>query len=72
MTKENFVSTQKLEKEIINRKTSCDGKKINWLKIKEIKILKEKLYGIFIKTNYKDSDAYKEINIKNALMHYGV
>ncbi|CAG9765894.1 unnamed protein product [Ceutorhynchus assimilis] len=64
MEKKNFVSTKMLEKEIINRKKSCVEEKINWLKIKEIKILKESPYSIFIKTNYEDSDDYKEINIK--------
>lgn len=63
MKKEAFVSTLKLEKEICNRKKSLEEEKINWLKIKEIKILKEKPYSIFIKTTYEDTD-YKEIDIK--------
>ena len=31
MKKEDFVSTKKLEKEIVNRKKTCSGKAINWL-----------------------------------------
>ncbi|CAH1110662.1 unnamed protein product [Psylliodes chrysocephalus] len=65
MKKAVFVSTLKLEKEICNRKKSRQEKKINWLKIKEIKILKEKPYSIFNKNTYEDTDTdYKEIDIK--------
>ncbi|CAH1967216.1 unnamed protein product [Acanthoscelides obtectus] len=49
--KKDFVSTKKLEKVITNRKKSCEEEKINWLKIKEIKVLKEKPFSIFIKTH---------------------
>ncbi|CAH1969590.1 unnamed protein product [Acanthoscelides obtectus] len=37
---------------------------INWLKIKEIKVLKEKPFSIFIKTTHDATDNYKEIDIK--------
>nr|CAH7725061.1 unnamed protein product [Callosobruchus chinensis] len=64
MRKEDFVSTKQLEKEITNRKKSYDEVKINWLKIREFQILKEKPYSIFIKTTHENTDDYKEINIK--------
>lgn len=63
MTKNDFQSTEKLEKEIVNRKKTCDNEKINWLKMKEIKLLKEKKYSIFIKTDYNGNNDYKEIII---------
>ena len=63
MKKEDFVSTKKLEKEIVNRKKTCSGEAINWLHIREIKLIKEERFSIFIKTVHKN-DEYKEINIK--------
>nr|CAI5857831.1 unnamed protein product [Callosobruchus analis] len=45
-------------------KKGYDEEKINWLTIREIQILKEKPYSIFIKTTHEDTDDYKEINIK--------
>ncbi|CAH2003941.1 unnamed protein product [Acanthoscelides obtectus] len=60
--KKDFVSTKKLDKEITNRKKSCEEEKISWLKIKEIKLLKEKPF--FIKTTHDATDNYKEIDIK--------
>ena len=50
MKKEDFVSTKKLEKEIVNRKKTCSGEAINWLHIREIKLIKEERFSIFIKT----------------------
>lgn len=64
MVKDDFVSTKKLEKAIVNRKKTCEAEKINWLHIKEIKILKEKKNSIFIRAGYNDESEYKEINIK--------
>ena len=39
MKKEDFISTKKLEKEIVNRKKTCSGKAINWLHIRVMNII---------------------------------
>ena len=61
--KKDFVSTKKLEKEIVNRKKTCSGEPINWLHIREIKLIKVEHFSIFIKTVY-NNDEHKEINFK--------
>lgn len=63
MEKEDFISTRKIEKEITNRKKSVLENKINWLRMKQIKIVKDKPYSIFIKSDY-EGNTYEEINIK--------
>ena len=63
MKKEDFVSTKKLENEIVNRKKTCSGEAINWLHIREIKLIKEESLSIFIKTVH-NTDEHKEIKIK--------
>ena len=63
MKKEDFVSTIKLQKEIVNRKKICSGEAINWLHIREIKLIKEGRFSIFIKTVH-NNDEYKAIKIK--------
>ncbi|CAH2005914.1 unnamed protein product [Acanthoscelides obtectus] len=55
---------EKLEKEITNRKKRCEEDKFSWLKIKEIKLLNEKPFSIFIETTHDATDNYKEIDIK--------
>ncbi|KAF2889432.1 hypothetical protein ILUMI_16741, partial [Ignelater luminosus] len=64
MEKENFVSTSSIEKDITNRKKTTNDSKVNWLTIKELKVIKDKPYSIFYKTTYNDTQSYQEINIK--------
>lgn len=64
MVKQDFVGTSLIERQITNRKKDNNSDKINWLHIKEIKIIKEKPYSIFIKNSHNSDETYKEINIK--------
>ena len=48
MKKEDFFSTKKLE-EIVSRKKNCSGEAINWLHIREIKLIKEERFSILNK-----------------------
>ncbi|XP_068084004.1 uncharacterized protein [Anabrus simplex] len=59
MKSEDFKSTDLLEKQIVNRKTNNLREKINWLKVKEIELHKDKPFSIFFKQEYK-----VEINIQ--------
>ena len=63
MTKEMFESTGNLEKGIINRKSDTMGEKISWLHIREIKLIKNKPFSIFIRTSF-DGNAVSEVNIE--------
>lgn len=62
MDSQNFWSTEKLEKNITNRKTTIDKNKINWLKIRKIMLKKNKLYSFFMATE-PDGD-YVEVSIE--------
>lgn len=62
MKTEDFLSTNKIKKKLVNRKVCVNKKKINWLKTKEILIEKEKPYSIFMKTT--ESVEFQELNIE--------
>lgn len=64
MKKDDFVGTSKIEKLITNRKKDVTDKKVNWLHIKEIKIIKSFPYTMFIRTTYDANEEYQEINIR--------
>lgn len=63
MTKEDFISSEVLEKNIVNRKKDTIGGKINWLNVREIKLDKNSPYSIFFKFSY-DEAVYVEVDIK--------
>lgn len=48
MSKEDFISSELLEKNIVNRKKDTIGEKINWLNVREIKMDKNHPYSIFM------------------------
>lgn len=54
MNKADFYSTEKLEKNTTNRKKFTDKTKVNWIKTKEIRIEKEKVFSIFMKPSLED------------------
>lgn len=62
MKTNDFLSTNKIEKKIVNRKICVTKNKVNWLKTKEILIEKEKPYSIFMKTT--ESEEFQELNIE--------
>lgn len=62
MNKADFYSTEKLEKNTTNRKKFTDKTKVNWIKTKEIRIEKEKVFSIFMKPSLEED--YKELTIE--------
>ncbi|CAG9819851.1 unnamed protein product [Phaedon cochleariae] len=62
MESENFFSTAAIEKAIVNRKVDTENIKVNWLKIREIEVLKKKPFSIFMRTDFET--AAQEINIE--------
>lgn len=61
MTKTDFLSTTKLEKKIINRKKFTDSSKVSWLHTKEIKLDKDKMFSIFMRSTLEDD--FNELKI---------
>lgn len=66
MLAEELFSTLEIEQKITNRKVNTNKEKVNWLKIRTIKICKAEPFTIFYKTNFRD-DEYTEINIKKRI-----
>lgn len=61
MTKTDFLSTTKLEKKIINSKKFTDSSKVSWLHTKEIKLDKDKMFSIFMRSTLEDD--FNELKI---------
>ncbi|XP_047518759.1 uncharacterized protein LOC125058680 [Pieris napi] len=61
MKRNDFVSTEKLEKNITNRKMFVNKVKVNWLKTKHIQLRKENEHSFFMKTD--DNEHYQELHI---------
>ncbi|XP_050510421.1 uncharacterized protein LOC126887115 [Diabrotica virgifera virgifera] len=64
MTKDDFFGTSQIEKSITNRKTNINNEKISWLKARVIMLDKDHPQSIFMKYSHKESEEFKEINIK--------
>lgn len=60
MTKRDFLSTEKLEKNITNRKVFINKDKVTWLQTKHIEIMKEHLHSIYMQCFEQD---VQELNI---------
>lgn len=52
MESESFLSTENLEKMIVNRRKKVDGEKVNWHKIREIRNEKVDAFSIYIQQAY--------------------
>lgn len=65
MDQHDFFSVHMIEKKIVNRKTSVDGQKINWLKIRSISLKKDQPYVLFIQQNSLDAPIQR-IDIKKS------
>lgn len=61
MQKIDFYSIEKIEKNIMNRKKFTDKSKVNWLSTKEIKIEKDKMFSIFMRSSLEED--FKELLI---------
>nr|CAH7745604.1 unnamed protein product [Callosobruchus chinensis] len=46
------------------KKKTVNREKNNWLHIRELKLLKDRHYSIFIKISYDANEEYKEVDIK--------
>lgn len=55
MTSNDFFGTEKLEKIIVNRKTNQNNDKINWLKLREIKLTKKEPTKIYVRTDFEST-----------------
>ncbi|KAL0822827.1 hypothetical protein ABMA28_004824 [Loxostege sticticalis] len=64
MGKEDFFSTKKIEKNIVNRKICVNKVKVNWLQTKEILLKKEYMHTIFMKTQ---NEEHQELNIEKKI-----
>lgn len=60
-----FVGTQKLEKIIVNRKINEEKEKINWLKIREIKLVKEEPLKLYCRNDFESE--YSLVNLERKI-----
>jgi len=60
---EDFVSSERLEKKITNRKVSVSGDKINWLQTRRIKLCRSHPFSLFMSQTLSDEN-FIEINIE--------
>lgn len=64
MTNNDFYGTVQIEQSVTNRKIDVNNEKISWLKARVIMLNKDIPHSIFMKYSHKDSEEYREINIK--------
>lgn len=60
---DDFFSIEDIAKKIINRKLSVDNEKVNWLKAKVIRFIKEKPFSIFFKYTHTEGNDFQEVDI---------
>lgn len=63
MNKEDFVSSENLEKKVTNRKISVSGDKINWLATRQIKLCRSYPFSFFMNNTLSDNN-FTEVNIE--------
>ncbi|XP_063226904.1 uncharacterized protein LOC134533326 [Bacillus rossius redtenbacheri] len=64
MQSRDFFGTEKLETMVVNRKVTQEKEKINWLNIREIKIMKEEPLKIFTRTDFQSSYSVVDLEKK--------
>lgn len=64
MKKEDFLSTEPLEKSVIKRKTNTDDEPVNWLTIQWLRYEKDEPFAIQYKTCLQDLIPFSKINLK--------
>lgn len=65
MSGKDFLGVMNIEKKITNRKITDDKEKINWLKIRSIKIEKQEPFSLMIQ-QHDFSQPYQKISIKKS------
>lgn len=66
MTKEDFLSSKNIEKNIVNRKIYINKEKTNWLQTKVIFIKDDQKYIIYMKKDINDN-IYQELSIEKKI-----
>lgn len=69
MTKDLFISTQSLERNITNRKVSVSKGKVEWLKIQWLKFHKMHPFKFFFKYSNNNDVLFDEVDLKKRNSH---
>lgn len=64
MQKEDFFSTKILENNIVNRKKTTTGDKVEWLKMSWIQLRKDEPKKMYFKYNYNTETHFSEVDLK--------
>lgn len=64
MDKEDFKSTSKIENGITNRKKDLDDQKVNWLKVREIRLDRSKPMILQMRMTFDENSPYSSVDIK--------
>lgn len=64
MGKEDFFSTKKLENDIVHRKKTTTGEKVEWLKISWIHLRHSDPKKMYFKLNYNTDSLFSELDLK--------
>ena len=64
MDKEDFKGTSKIEDGITNRKKDLDGQKVNWLKVREIRLDRSKPMILQMRMTFDENSPYSSVDIK--------
>ena len=63
MSSEDFFSSKSLERQITNRKISTDGAKIEWLKIHQIRYVKNEPKKIYVRYTMQEDAFFYEVDL---------
>jgi hypothetical protein len=66
MTIQDFFSTSPLEKDVVNRKTFTDGKKVEWLKTCWIRLGKENPRALKMKQTHNEDYPFSTLRPESA------
>lgn len=64
MRREEFLSTKELQENVDNRKNGIDGKAVNWLKIRWLRLVKEKPSCIYFKHSFDKESPFRVLDLK--------
>ncbi|CAG9814745.1 unnamed protein product [Phaedon cochleariae] len=67
MGKEDFFSTKKLENDIVHRKKTTTGEKVEWLKISWIHLRYSDPKKMYFKYNYNTDSFFLELDLKRSI-----
>jgi hypothetical protein len=67
MTTQDFFSTSPLEKDVVNRKTFIDGKKVEWLKTCWIRLEKENPRALKMKQTHNEDYPFSTLDLNRRI-----